>query len=187
MHKNTFLLVTTLVFLASLLLGINIGKKLAKKELTISELALVPTSHLLSPTSQFTFPTSLPTSIESSQVSGITSYTDTQCAYSFSYPSSFISSKTETKQANIFADLDNPENYIATTCASQLPKPPLPSSKIEQIELDGIVASLYHDQNPDGSPRDEVIVKHPRNGMEIILAGFGVDFQNALSSFRFIQ
>jgi len=185
MHKNTLVLIAVLASLASLLFGVSIGKKLERKQ--VSNLTNLPTSNIITPTSQFTFPTSISTSTEASQVVGISSYTDDRCGFSLTYPSSFSVTKTAGNKGVIIADVANPNSVIAATCDTKLPRPPVSENKIEETSLDGIVATLYHDQSPDGSSRDEVIVKHPRNGLEIILAGFGPDFQNALSSFKFTQ
>ncbi|MBI4990687.1 hypothetical protein HZB96_01175 [Candidatus Gottesmanbacteria bacterium] len=95
--------------------------------------------------------------------------------------------KTENAQSVIFTDPDDPNAAIATTCAESIPRPPVTSDKIEAISLGGVAATLYHDKNQDGTPRDEIIVKNPNNGLEIIIAGTGVTFQKALSSFKFVQ
>jgi len=76
---------------------------------------------------------------------------------------------------------------MVVTCASELPEPSLSPDKIESISLDNEKAILYHDQNPDGSPRDEIVVKNPINGLEIIIAGYGETLQQVISSFRFIR
>lgn len=184
MYKNTALVIAVLSLFATLLIGINIGKKIERKQ-SSNATANFPTYNTVSPTLYPSYPTSVP-NISSSQVGGISSYTDDRCGFSLSYPGSFTVTKTEGNKGVIIADISNPISIIAATCDTQLPRPPVSADKIEETTLDGIAATLYHDQSPDGSPRDEIIVKHPRNGMEIILAGYGPDFQNALSSFRFL-
>ena len=61
------------------------------------------------------------------------------------------------------------------------------SENIESIIIDGQPATLYHDINSDSSPRDEVIVKHPFRDEEVIIAGYGNNFQHALASFKFVE
>ena len=95
--------------------------------------------------------------------------------------------KSRNNSSTIITDPDNPEAAIVTTCQSEIPKPPLPPEKIEDIVLDGVPARLYHDSSSkDGSPRDEVIVTHPVLNHEIIIAGFGPAFDQAVSSFKFL-
>lgn len=172
------------------MIGINVGKKISSNQNMPSE----PTASgqrpatVLSPTLTLT-PTI--TSTTSSQMKGtksLTTYTDKTCGFSFSFPSSFIKTQTVNQQSTIITDPNDPDQAIAVTCAEEIPKPPLPDDKIEQITLDEIPATLYHDTNAkDGSPRIEVIVKHPTKNLEIIIAGYGTLFQQAVSSFRFIK
>ena len=188
--KGTILLFFLLSIIASLLIGINVGKKISRNQNIQTE-----------PTTNDQQPTTIPsptltltptiTSTTSSQITGtksLTTYTDKTCGFSFSYPGSFINQQTVNEQSIILADPDDENQAIAATCAEEIPKPPLPDDKIEQIILDEIPATLYHDTNAkDGSPRIEVIVKHPTNNLEIIIAGYGTFFQQAVSSFRFIK
>ena len=76
---------------------------------------------------------------------------------------------------------------IALACAEKIPIPPVKAENIESIIVDGQPATLYHDTNSDSSPRDEVIVKHPSRDEEVIIAGYGNNFQQALASFKFVE
>ena len=186
MPKNTIAFLFLLSILATLLLGINIGKKLSPS---------IPSSNQPPQLSITQFPTFsiTPTTYISQDISispnisEYSTYTDKVCQYSFTYPSFFIRQAAENKKAIIFADPENLENSIAIVCSSSIPRPPVTEDKIEEIVIDDIPASLYHDQTKEGKPRDEVIVKHPTNNMEIIIAGYGTVFQNTLSSFRFTE
>lgn len=189
MAKGTIIFIFILSIFASLLAGINIGKKIEKMQLASS---ITPTVIPITPT--FTiFPTTTPVVSPNARVTtksatGKSTYRNRTCGFEFSYPGSYLSQKSVNEQATIFTDPDDPNTAIAATCATEIPKPPLPPEKIETITLDDVSVTLYHDSNAkDGSPRDEVIVKHPTNGKEIIIAGFGPTFQSALSSFKFIK
>lgn len=194
MAKGTIILLFALGILASLLLGVNIGKRLErsfskqsfdfaqdKQPTTIPTAPPIPTVTVVlleaSPSAATTVPAT----------KGTSTFTDRTCGFTFSYPGSYLRQKTVNEQSVIFTDPNNPQSIIATTCASSIPRPPVEPSKIEAIILDNEAVTLFHDQNPDGTPRDEVIARHPTNGMEIIIAGYGPSFQNALSSFKFIK
>lgn len=182
MAKGTVIFLIILALVATLLFGINIGKKLGVYQNTI---VVTPTSI---PT---TAPTATPTltatpSAGMRKTTGTTTFSDKSCGFAFSYPGSYINQKSVNGQATILSDPNDQKASIVATCDKSIPRPPVSSDKIESITLDGRAATLYHDQASDGSPRDEVIVRHPTNGMEILLAGYGEFFQQVLASFKFI-
>lgn len=179
MAKGTLFTLIFLTIIATFLLGINIGKKLS-----ISQ----PVVQIPSPTTTIT-PSAIATTsgVKISKTVSRSTYTDKTCGFSFSYPGAYLRQKSVNEQSLILTDPSDPEAAIAATCADTIPKPPLSPEKIETITLDGVSATLYHDQDTNNNPRDEMIVKHPKNGKELILAGFGPTFQEALSSFRFVQ
>ena len=189
MAKGTIKLFFSISIFATILFGINLGKKLVSNQLPTTNYQL-PTS-ILSPSPTptiYIFPTiSSSPSRTIKKSTGITTYTDGTCGFSFSYPGSFIKQKSTNQQATIITDPDDPQAAIAATCAASIPRPPVTSDKIEAITMDKVAATLYHDQNSDGTPRDEVIVKHPTSGMEIILAGYGSTFQQVLTTFKFVR
>lgn len=120
--------------------------------------------------------------------SGVSTYTDRTCGFTFSYPGGYLSSNTTNGKSSIFTDPNDETHSIVTACEDEIPKPPLTDNLIENIELDGVPTKLYHDtSSKDGTPRDEVIVMHPTNGKEIIIAGFGSSYNAALASFKFIR
>lgn len=185
MAKGTVIFLFLLTIIATLLFGINIGKKIGPSPSAISNQQLTITS-TPSPTVTIA-PTIIATPSGTLKKStGTTTYTDRTCGFSFSYPGSFIKQKSVNGQATILADPNDPNATTVATCDKILPRPPVSSDKIDSITLDKVAATLYHDQNQDGTPRDEVIVKHPANEMEIILAGYGDIFQKILTSFKFI-
>lgn len=190
MAKGTIIFFFSLSIFATLLFGINLGKKLVSNQLPATSDQRPTTIPSPSPTPTIYISpilTSTP-SAAMKKTTGKTTYTDNTCGFSFSYPGSFIKQKSVNQQATIITDPDDPTSIIAVTCAASIPRPPVTSDKIEAVMLDKVAATLYHDQNQqDGSPRDEVIVKHPANDMEIILAGYGSAFQQVLNTFKFIK
>lgn len=190
MAKGTLLFLFLLSIFASLLFGINIGKKLEISQRTNNKEQT--TNAVISTPTTIAIPTIIPTLIATPSSSlkkstSVTTYADGTCGFSFSYPGSFMKQRSTNGQSTVLTDPENPASVIASTCASSIPRPPVSSEKIESIMLDKLPATLYHDQNQDGTPRDEVIVKHPVNNQEIIVAGFGEFYRQALSSFKFIQ
>ena len=190
MAKGTVIFLFVLAIFAALLLGINIGKNIGKNQSGLSAAPVVTTLPSLTPA---LIPTIISTSAPSvyptsKATSGKSTYRNETCGFEFSYPGSYLSPKSVNGQSTIVTDPDNPSNTIAATCAAEIPKPPLPPEKIETITLDGVETTLYHDtSSKDGSPRDEVMAKHPTNEKEIIIAGFGPTFQSVLTYFKFIR
>lgn len=178
MAKGTLIILFLLSITASLLFGINIGKTVSTKDNSAIKPAITP---IISPISSS--PSATP---KRSKITGTLIFKNSACGFQFSYPGSYINEKTVNSDSVIFTDPDDPGSMIATTCAKAIPRPPVTADKIESIIIAKAPATLYHDQTKDKTPRDEIIVKHPGNGMEIIIAGYGDSFQKALSSFKFL-
>lgn len=192
MAKGTIILLFCLSIIAVFLFGVNFGKKLNSP--ITDNLQLITVSPTANYPSLTAFPTissgtsSAITVTSKPKVTGTGTYTDKTCGFSFSYPGSYVRQTTSNEQSFIFSDPDDPNLAIAIACLSEIPRPPVSSDKIEATTIDGRAAMLYHDQSAkDGSPRDEVIVKHPKSGKEIIIAGYGENFHQVLTSFKFIQ
>lgn len=203
MAKGTLIFISFLCILAALLVGVNVGKNISKQanntsirqlaDLNASPQPTLPPSPSPSPIIILT-PTTLPSPTVSSKskVKGTSAYKDNTCGFQLVFPSAYLSQKTENNQSVIFTDPDDQSQAIAISCTAYIPgltaipRPPVTSDKIEAITLGGVAATLYHDQNENGSPRDEVIVKNPVNNLEIIIAGYGETFQTAVKSFKFL-
>lgn len=190
MAKGTILLILFLVAISSLLFGISIGKRIGLNLASVSAPTptMIPKQPSPSPTPMDYGTTSQSTQSNTSlnTINGVTYFTDRTCGYTFSIPSSHVEQKTSNNKSTILADPDNQDEAIATTCAPDIPEPPVTAANTETVTISDVSGTLYHDKNPDGSPRDEVIIKHPTNGMEIIIAGYGDTFQQVLSSFSFL-
>lgn len=120
-------------------------------------------------------------------IQGTSSLTDNTCAISFSYPGSFDRSDTSREGSQLLIKQGNPDYVIALTCMGKLPRPPVSSENIEAITVDGVAATLYHDKTQSGTGRDEIIVKHPTTGLELILAAPPDVLQIILSSLQFTR
>ncbi len=164
MHKNTYLLVLFLTILACLVVGVNLGKKIAK---TPDAIQPTPVVSLM--------PTTKPTP-------KITLYTNSYCGITVSYPDTLTLSESSDSGVS-FTTQSGKE--IALTCQKDIPRPALPTEKTETLSVASVSAKLYHDASPkDGTPIDIILFRHPTNGMDIYLAGLGqelVDFASTIS------
>lgn len=192
MAKGTIFLFFVLSVIAVFLVGINLGKKIGVSQSNLS-INLTPTAIttpsqsptptvILFPTVILTISAAL-TSVSTSKVN----FTDKTCGVTFSYPGNFIRQETSNNKSIIFTHPYDDKISIALACAEKIPVPPVKAEKIESIIVDGQPATLYHDTDSNNSPRDEVIVKHPDRSEEVIIAGYGTTFQNAITSFKFVQ
>lgn len=177
--KGTVLFIFLLSITASLLIGFNFGKKFNPNlKLVLPAPTIIVTPSLMpAPT----------INLDNITSSVSASFNDKSCGISLRFPAPFKIDKNETAKSTIITNPGNSNDIIAVACLNNIPKPPLPEDKIEDIKLGGVIAKLYHDaSSKDGSPRDEVIVSHPTNGMEVIIAGYGKTFNAILASFKFI-
>lgn len=163
MHRNTYLLVIVLAVFAALLVGVNIGKRLQKQ---------LPAPPVPTPTPSITIQT----------------YVDTYCGFSLSYPSDY----TVLENASGSAILNNPADKmqsITMTCQKAIPRPALTADKIESFPIPegSISATLYHDSSAkDGTPIDALIFRHPTNGMDCFIAGYGSAFDAAIKTLHIL-
>lgn len=191
MAKGTIFTLFILAIITSVLIGINIGKNINTKSDIDKKLS---NNTILSPTlSPSPIPTLIPSrpalgssSSDISQSNPISTYTDKKCGFTISFPTAYLSQKTNNDQSVIFTDPNDPNKVIALVCANSIPRPPVSSDNIESIKVGGEAATLYHDKDSAGNPRDEMIVKNPSTGLEIIIAGNGELFNQVINSFKFL-
>lgn len=167
MHRNTYLLVIILAIFAALLIGVNIGKRLQKQP-------AIPT-----PAS----PAGGPTQTITTQI-----YVNTFCGFSLSYPASFTVLENASGSAILHNAADKTQS-ITLTCQKQIPGPALTAENIESFPIPegSISATLYHDSSPsDGTPIDALIFRHPANGMDSFIAGYGSAFDAAIKTIRIL-
>lgn len=205
MARGTLTLLFILGIISSLLLGITIGKKIPGDAQVLSSQDVIPSTSPLpssspTPTKTVSVPTARitrrppisprptkKTSASLKTTDGITTLTDRECGISVKFPESFVQQKIENANSKIFTDPDRPNEMIALVCQETIPEPPLPPENTESTILAGVAATLYHDQQRDGSPREEIIARHPTLNHDILIAGWGPAFDDAVSSFRFLQ
>lgn len=167
MHRNTYLLVLLLTILACLVVGVNLGKKIAK-----TPVAIQPTPVTLP------VPTIQPTP-------KITLYTNSYCGVSVNYPETFTISESSNTGVSFTTKSGN---EVALTCQKDIPRPALPTEQTESVTVASVSAKLYHDARPkDGTPIDIIIFRHPTNGMDVYLAGLGKDLTNFASTISIIK
>jgi hypothetical protein len=169
MYRNTLLLVSVLAVCAALLIGVNIGKRMSKQ---------AP-----SPTPNAT-PTPTPGPVAQT-------YMDTYCGFSLTYPASYTVLENASGSAILNNTADKTKS-ITLTCQKAIPRPALTADKIETLTIPtamgaSISATLYHDSSAkDGTPIDVVIFKHPTNGMDAFVAGYGTAFNDAIKTLRIL-
>lgn len=181
MHRNTYLLVIILTIVAALLVGVNIGKRLTKQtpagqSRRQEALAGSPLGGA-SPT---------PTPAITTQT-----YPDTYCGFSLSYPSSFTVLENASGSAILNSGADKTQS-ITLTCQKGIPRPSLSGDKIENVIISttagaSVSAKLYHDSSAkDGTPIDAIIFRHPTNGMDAFIAGYGDAFNAAIKTIQIL-
>jgi len=152
-----------------LIVGVNLGKKISSTQNNTQETRV--TNPTLKPT-----PSSTPT---------VLIHTNTYCGLTSTYPNSFVLTESSQNSAT-FQTTDN--TTIAFTCQKDIPRPALPSEKINTITVASVSAKLYHDASPkDGTPIDIVLFRHPTNGMDIYVAGFRDSLESFLQTLTIIK
>ncbi|KKS95873.1 MAG: hypothetical protein UV73_C0013G0018 [Candidatus Gottesmanbacteria bacterium GW2011_GWA2_43_14] len=192
MPKNTLFLIIFLSVVATLLLGINIGKQMGVRQFLAQNQEPLPSPQISLPTLTETPPPSpTQTFTENDKIEiGLSQsvFTDRACGFSLAFTSTYLKQQTINGTSTIITEADNPESGIVATCQEEIPRPPLIAEKVEDIVLDGVPTKLYHDaSSKDGTPRDEVIVRHPTKSWDIIVAGYGPTFDEAVVNFKFLR
>lgn len=168
MHRNTYLLVSILAIIAALLTGVNLGKRLNK-----------PPSETPTPAV-----TTTPTPITATKT-----YLNDYCGFSLSYPDTYTILEDASGSAILQYSKDT-ATFITMTCQNDIPRSPLPPDKIETLSIPtstgaSVSAKLYHDaNNRDGSPIDAVIFTHPKNKMDVFIAGYGDAYNAAIKTIQ---
>jgi len=167
MHKNTYRFLIGLAIFAALVAGVNIGRRISGNT---AESTIPPT------------PEATPTPIS-------LIYTNTACGFTLRYTNKLSLLESPTGSA-IFSNTADPKQSVAVICQKDVPRPPIPNANIEEFEVTNesrtatVTARLYHDSTPkDGTPIDEFIMRNPKNGLDIFIAGYGETFKTLLSTF----
>lgn len=151
MARNTTIFVGALAIFATVVVGVNLGRA-----------SLPHTNTDVTPT-QTPNPTPKPTG-------ALLLYTDPTCQVSLQYPDSMVATRIETGGA-IFTDPGSKES-LSLLCQKSFPKPTGPDMTVNVIPVGSISASLYnHVQSSEGTYMDKLIFTHPKNKLQIYLAG----------------
>lgn len=174
MHRNTLLTVSALAVIAALLVGVRIGMNMR-------------TTPASTPKAITTTPTIKPTSVPITY----TTYTDSVCDLSLQYPTN-LQLLESTISGTILADPDNASGSVVIVCQQEIPRVPLPPEKIEPFVLiasnsASVSAKLYHDASAkDGRLIDKLIFTHPRNGLDVYIAGYGAVFNRIIGTLKLL-
>lgn len=155
MHRNTLLFISLLAVIAALLFGFNIGRKWYTP-----------------------IPSPSPTPRATPKISQFLQYTNILCGVSFEYPSSLT--KLEATAGAMFVDPQNASNSVAFACQKDILRPAL-TPEVVTLESTGsasITAQLYRDSV------DTLIFTHPKNDLDIFIAGLGSAFTKILSTLK---
>lgn len=167
MHRNTYLLVSSLAVIAALLVGVNIGRQFSPTETSQTQTSSTP-----SPSS---------TALLEATTSVTKQYRNAFCKVAFDYPSSF----TVLESASGSAAFTGPaaSDGILLTCQKDIPRPAIAQENIEDIRIGSVAAKLYRTQSEkDGTSIDSLIFRHPATRLDVFLAGTGEVFQNLLKT-----
>jgi hypothetical protein len=175
MHRNTYILVTVLAIFAALLVGVNLGRKLSPTDTAVQP---KPT-----PKPLLTLPV-IPTITSNT-------YTNITCGITLQYPNTLV--KLESTGSALFVDGTTQAQAFAVACQKDIPRPPIPATKIETKILTNnagsasISAKLYHDASAkDGAQVDELIFRNPKTGVDTFIAGFGNIYNEVISSVKLL-
>ncbi len=169
MHRNTLLFVSSLAVIAAFLVGTLVGRNLPRS--TTLTVAPAPS------------PSAQPTPLVIPQ----RTYTDITCGLTLEYPNTFAVLDS-TNSGTLLSDPQNESNNVLIICQKDIPRVPLPSSKITSVTLytakdTTVSAKIYHDAAAsDGTPMDKLIFTHPNSGMDVLIGGFGATYNKIISS-----
>ena len=164
MHRNTFLLVTVLAIIASLLVGFNVGKKFSPQTQQRTDQPRADIS--IDPT-----PTNVPIQT--------TPYTNKYCKISLSYPETMIVTEPATGSAKFATENDT----VILVCQYDIPGIAVEDNKMETITISSTSGTLYHTATPkDGTAIDVFKITHPKTGMDVLISGIGSSFDAIIAS-----
>lgn len=171
MHRNTYLLVIVLAIFAALVVGVNIGKRVADP---------APTQPVPSPS----------VTVLATPSASPNTYKNPVCGISLTYPSTLNLMDSASGSA-LFIDKEQTSQSVVITCQKDIPRPALSASNIESLTISNesgsasVSAKLYHDASAkDSTPIDELIFRHPKTGLDVYIAGFGETFNALISTVK---
>lgn len=183
MAKATLALLFVLSLVATLLLGINIGKKMEKLQ-SMPIPSPTPQNLQISPPSVSTTPPITPNNVTTS--GNLTTYTSYNCFYKATYPNSWRHVELDAKSVAFENPSSTESGRVAILCAQSVPTPSVPVDKIANYSIGSISAKLYHNFSSDSTPLEEIIAPIPGKNMNIFIAGSGSVFSSIVKSIQFL-
>lgn len=174
MHKNTIIVIIILAVVASLLIGINLGRKIGKVQTLTNPSPSAVLVEIPSPSPSVDAQPSPPpkTSVL---------YSLKGCGISFAYDTEYTL-QIASRGAQLTHATDA-NNKISIACQADIPRPPLTEERIEDATIAGVQTVIYHDASAkDGLPLDAVIFTHPKNKLDIAILGFGEAYDRLLQT-----
>ena len=173
MPRNTYLLVSVLAVIVALVVGVNIGRRVGNPsgKPTISQ----------TPAASSVSPSPGPIAVANTEV-----YTNPFCRISFDYPAGYTKLDSATTSA-AFTDPVNQNNGVLVTCQKNIPRPAVAEENIETTNVGSVSAKIFHATSPkDGTAIDSFIVRHPKTGLDIFIAGIGPAFHQITKSLKLL-
>ncbi len=170
MPKNTFILVALLAVVAAIITGVNLMKP---KEALKEPARAAP---IIPPPSQGT------PSAQQKQAPG-TAFESTTCGVAFSSPETHEKFGDPTTNGVFFVNASDQNDATYIGCLKSVPRPTVTPDKIEKITVASVSGTLYHDASEkSGKPVNKLIFTHPKNGLEVLIVGYGSGFDQIVSS-----
>lgn len=107
-------------------------------------------------------------------------YTDEKNGFSFKYPTDWQMSE----EKNIVSFKSEADDAWQLELSQKFIAPKLTADKIENLELDAAPATVYH-QTIEGRPLDLVVVVLPAGQDNLLLRGYGDNFNQMFNTFKF--
>lgn len=168
MHRNTYLLVSSLAVIAALVIGVHIGRQFRVPDRSLP--VPIPASPPLVTSAPVPQP---PTK----------GYRNVFCKVSFDYPSAFTLLESATGSAAFTGP--GGQDGILLTCQKDIPRPAITQENIEDIRIGSVSAKLYHTQSAsDGATIDTLIFRHPATKLDVFLAGTSETLKNILATLK---
>lgn len=119
MHRNTYLLVSTLAVIAALVVGVNIGRQFGESQVSVTP-SITPTPTLLTTATR--------------------SYKNAYCKIAFDYPGALTVLENASGSA-AFTGADGGDGMLLM-CQKDIPRP---EGEGEDVRIGSVAATLYHD------------------------------------------
>ena len=174
MNRNTFIFIIILAIISAIIAGVNIANRLNPLEL--------PTPTPIASISPTPSATAL---METNDRKQLLTYDNPYCGISLVFDTGVLEFREEASNSATFISMTDPNDMIVLGCQKDIPRPALAPSDIEARTIASVAATLYHDSSAkDGTKIDAIIFTHPKNKLDIYLAGYGKTFEELLTTLK---